>query len=143
MEEITQIFIGFLSAILSTILGLVLVEIQKVLKAKFGQVGVKTAEIIALNAVRAVEQIAKDQDIKGDEKLSVAKSWFITVANKQGLRLSDEMIDGFLESAVKSMKDSWNSTNTTDVYTTVPQLDTMVNMQPTEDLTHVVENYGK
>lgn len=109
MEQITDMMVQFALTILIAILGTVLQSAKKWILAKFGESGVKTAEIIANNAVNAIEQITKNTDVNGHEKLKMAKDWFITVADKQGLKLTDDMIDGFLESAVKSMNDGWYS----------------------------------
>ena len=109
MEQITDMLVQFALTILIAILGTVLQSAKKWILSKFGESGVRTAEIIANNAVSAIEQITKDTDVKGHEKLKMAKDWFITVADKQGLKLTDDMIDGFLESAVKSMNDGWYS----------------------------------
>lgn len=109
MEQITDMLVQFALTILIAILGTVLQSAKKWILAKFGESGVRTAEIIANNAVNAIEQITMNTDVKGHEKLQMAKDWFITVADKQGLKLTDDMIDGFLESAVKSMNDGWYS----------------------------------
>lgn len=144
MEQITELIAQFTMTILVAMLGLLLQSLRQWISAKFGESGVRTAEILANNAVLAVEQIADLEGIKGKEKLAKARQWFIKTSREQGIHMSEQMIDGFLESAVKSMNDGWEKK--VEVKTTIPQLDNnMVNMQPTSDIIHEVEidNYGK
>lgn len=144
MEQITELIAQFTMTILVAMLGLLLQSLRQWISAKFGESGVRTAEILANNAVLAVEQIADLEGIKGQEKLAKARQWFIATSKEQGINMSEQMIDGFLESAVKSMNEGWNKS--VEVRTTIPQLDNnMVNMQPTSDIVHEVEidSYGK
>ncbi|KPJ22380.1 phage holin, partial [Streptococcus phocae] len=68
---------------------------------------VKIAEIVARNAVEAVEQIAYDKDINGIEKLTEAKVAVRDELSKHNVYLSDKQMEVFIEAAVKRMNDNW------------------------------------
>ncbi|MZX74422.1 phage holin [Streptococcus pyogenes] len=73
MEELIQVITGSALSILTIFAGIVVKLIKDYLLKKGGEKAVKIAEIVARNAVEAVEQIAYDKDIKGIEKLTEAK----------------------------------------------------------------------
>ncbi|HER5921896.1 TPA: phage holin, partial [Streptococcus pyogenes] len=73
MQEITNIITGSSLSILTILAGIVVKLVKDYLLKKGGEKAVKIAEIVARNAVEAVEQIAYDKDIKGIEKLTEAK----------------------------------------------------------------------
>ncbi|HEQ2226265.1 TPA: phage holin [Streptococcus pyogenes] len=73
MEELIQVITGSALSILTIFAGIVVKLVKDYLLKKGGEKAVKIAEIVARNAVEAVEQIAYDKDIKGIEKLTEAK----------------------------------------------------------------------
>lgn len=73
MQEITNIITGSSLSILTILAGIVVKLVKDYLLKKGGEKAVKIAEIVARNAVEAVEQISYDKDIKGIEKLTEAK----------------------------------------------------------------------
>ena len=74
---------------------------------KGGEKAVKIAEILAKNAVHAVEQVAQETGYKGDEKLEQAKVYMISELKKYNVSMSDKELEVFVESAVKQMNDAW------------------------------------
>lgn len=101
MEELIQVITGSALSILTIFAGIV------VKFKKGGEKAVKIAEIVARNAVEAVEQIAYDKDIKGIEKLTEAKIAVRDELSKHNVYLSDKQMEVFIEAAVKRMNDSW------------------------------------
>lgn len=64
MEELIQVITGSALSILTIFAGIVVKLVKDYLLKKGGEKAVKIAEIVARNAVEAVEQIAYDKDIK-------------------------------------------------------------------------------
>ena len=72
-----------------------------------GEKTVKIAEILAKNAVNAVEQVATETGYKGDEKLTQARAKIRAELTKYNISMTDKDLDTFVESAVKQMNDAW------------------------------------
>lgn len=62
MEELIQVITGSALSILTIFAGIVVKLVKDYLLKKGGEKAVKIAEIVARNAVEAVEQIAYDKD---------------------------------------------------------------------------------
>ncbi|ABN10828.1 N-acetylmuramoyl-L-alanine amidase [Streptococcus pyogenes] len=107
MQEITNIITGSSLSILTILAGIVVKLVKDYLLKKGGEKAVKIAEIVARNAVEAVEQIAYDKDIKGIEKLTEAKVAVRDELSKHNVYLSDKQMEVFIEAAVKRMNDNW------------------------------------
>ncbi len=107
MQEITNIITGSSLSILTILAGIVVKLVKDYLLKKGGEKAVKIAEIVARNAVEAVEQISCDKDIKGIEKLTEAKVAVRDELSKHNVYLSDKQMEVFIESAVKRMNDNW------------------------------------
>lgn len=107
MQEITNIITGSSLSILTILAGIVVKLVKDYLLKKGGEKAVKIAEIVARNAVEAVEQIAYDKDIKGIEKLTDAKVAVRDELSKHNVYLSDKQMEVFIEAAVKRMNDNW------------------------------------
>ena len=80
---------------------------KEYLLQKGGEKAVKIAEILAKNAVHAVEQVAQETGYKGDEKLEQAKVYMISELKKYNVSMTDKELEVFVESAVKQMNDAW------------------------------------
>ncbi|HEQ4534370.1 TPA: phage holin [Streptococcus pyogenes] len=106
MQEITNIITGSSLSILTILAGIVVKLVKDYLLKKGGEKAVKIAEIVARNAVEAVEQISYDKDIKGIEKLTEAKVAVRDELSKHNVYLSDKQMEVFIESAVKRMNDN-------------------------------------
>ena len=68
---------------------------------------IKIVEILAKNAVTAVEQVAAEAGYKGDEKLEQARDKVRAELTKYNISMTDKDLDTFVESAVKQMNDAW------------------------------------
>lgn len=101
---------GFLS-ILTGFVWSVVGAIKRYLLAKGGEKAVKIVEIIAKNVVAAVEQMTKDETIKGQEKLDTAVLLAQAELGKYQLYLTEQELKVFLESAVKQMNEAWRANN--------------------------------
>ena len=74
---------------------------------KGGEQTVKIVEILAKNAVHAVEQVASETGYKGEEKLEQARTKIRAELTKYNISMTDKDLDTFVESAVKQMNDAW------------------------------------
>lgn len=107
MEELIQVITGSALSILTIFAGIVVKLVKDYLLKKGGEKAVKIAEIVARNAVEAVEQITYDKDIKGIEKLTEAKVAVRDELSKHNVYLSEKQMEVFIEAAVKRMNDNW------------------------------------
>jgi LL-H family phage holin len=107
MQQIQEIVISGAMGILTILAGIVVKAVKDFLIAKGGEKSIKIVEILAKNAVNAVEQVAKETGIKGEEKLAKAKSAIVNELDKYNVYMSDKDLDVFVESAVKQMNDNW------------------------------------
>ncbi|OHX28318.1 holin [Streptococcus phage Javan273] len=107
MQEINNIITGSALSILTILAGIVVKQVKEYLLKKGGEKAVKIAEIVAKNAVEAVEQIAYNKDIKGLDKLTEAKISMQSELSKHNVYLSNQDMEMFIEAAVKRMNDAW------------------------------------
>ena len=107
MQQITEIIIASATGILTILAGIVVKSIKDFLVKKGGEKTIKIVEILAKNAVNAVEQVAAETGYKGDEKLEQARDKVRTELTKYNISMTDKDLDTFVESAVKQMNDAW------------------------------------
>lgn len=107
MQQIQEIVISGAMGILTILAGIVVKAVKEFLIAKGGEKSIKIVEILAKNAVNAVEQVTKETGIKGEEKLAEAKTAMVNELEKYNVYMSDKDLDVFIESAVKQMNDNW------------------------------------
>lgn len=107
MQQIQQIVISGTLSIITILVGIIVHAVKSWLVKKGGEKTVKIIEILAKNAVNAVEQINKETDLKGEEKLNQAKKYIAQELKKYNVYLSDKDLNMFVESAVKQMNDQW------------------------------------
>lgn len=107
MEHLTELILGTATGILAILAGTIIHEVKKYLIAKGGKRAVEIAEILAKNAVNAVEQVANETGYKGADKLASAKAQILTELQKYNIHMSEDDLTLFVESAVKQMHDSW------------------------------------
>ncbi|MDS4951218.1 phage holin, LLH family, partial [Streptococcus pneumoniae] len=74
MQQITEIITNGAISILVILAGVVVRAVKDYLVQKGGEKAVIIAEILAKNAVNAVEQVAAETGYKGDEKLAQARA---------------------------------------------------------------------
>ena len=103
MQQINEIIINAAISILVILAG---IAVKTVIK-KGGEQSVKIVEILAKNAVNAVEQVSTETGYKGEEKLEQARIKIRAELNKYNIGMTDKDLDTFVESAVKQMNDAW------------------------------------
>ena len=107
MQQITEIITNGAISILVILAGIAVKAVKDYLIKEGGEKTVKIAEILAKNAVHAVEQVASETGYKGDEKLEQARAKIRAELTKYNISMTDKDLDTFVESAVKQMNDTW------------------------------------
>ena len=107
MQQISEIIANGAVSITIILLAIAVKTFKEYLVKEGGEKAVKIAEILAKNAVHAVDQVAQETGYKGDEKLEQAKVYMISELKKYNVSMTDKELDVFVESAVKQMNDAW------------------------------------
>ena len=107
MQQINEILLNGAISILVILIGIAVKAVKEYLVAKGGEKTIKIVEILAKNAVNAVEQVASETGYKGEEKLEQARIKIRAELNKYNISMTDRDLDTFVESAVKQMNDAW------------------------------------
>ena len=107
MTQLNEFMIAFATGFLAVAIGSIVKAVKEYLLQKGGEKAVKIAEILAKNAVHAVEQVAQETGYKGDQKLEQAKVYMISELKKYNVTMTDKELEVFVESAVKQMNDAW------------------------------------
>ncbi len=107
MEHLTELILGTETGIIGIIGGVIIHEAKKYLIAKGGKRAVEIAEILARNAVNAVEQITKLDQEHHVDKLDMAKRRITSQLEKYNIYMTETQLETFIESAVKQMNDAW------------------------------------
>jgi len=107
MQQITEIIVASATGILTILAGVAVKSIKDFLIKKGGEKTIKIVEILAQNAVNAVEQVAAETGYKGEEKLGQARDKIRAELTKYNISMTDRDLDTFVESAVKRMNDAW------------------------------------
>lgn len=107
MQQISEIIANGAVSIAIILLGVAVKAVKEYLVKEGGEKTVKITEILAKNAVHAVEQVAAETGYKGDEKLEQARDKVRAELTKYNISMTDKDLDTFVESAVKQMNDAW------------------------------------
>lgn len=107
MQQITEIIVASATGILTILAGIAVKSIKDFLIKKGGEKTIKIVEILAKNAVNAVEQVAAETGYKGEEKLEQARTKIRAELTKYNISMTDKDLDTFVESAVKQMNEAW------------------------------------
>ena len=107
MQQINEILLNGAVSILIILAGIAVKAVKDYLIQKGGEKTIKIVEILAKNAVNAVEQVASETGYKGDEKLEQARDKVRAELTKYNISMTDKDLDTFVESAVKQMNDAW------------------------------------
>lgn len=107
MQQINEILINGVVSILVILVGVAVKAVKDYLVQKGGEKTIKIVEILAKNAVNAVEQVASETGYKGEEKLEQARTKIRAELTKYNINMTDRDLDTFIESAVKQMNDAW------------------------------------
>ncbi|WP_088787900.1 phage holin, partial [Streptococcus pneumoniae] len=97
MQQITEIIIAFATSFLTVAVGGIVKAVKDYLLRKGGEKAVIIAEILAKNAVHAVEQVAAETGYKGDEKLAQARAKVRAELTKYNISMTDKDLDTFVE----------------------------------------------
>lgn len=107
MQQINEILLNGAVSILVILVGITVKSVKEYLVQKGGEKTIKIVEILAKNAVNAVEQVSSETGYKGEEKLEQARIKIRSELNKYNISMTDSDLDTFVESAVKQMNDAW------------------------------------
>lgn len=107
MQQINEILINGAISILVILLGIAVKAVKDYLIKKGGEKTIKIVEILAKNAVHAVEQVASETGYKGEEKLEQARAKIRAELGKYNISMTDKELDTFVEASVKEMNDAW------------------------------------
>ena len=107
MQQINEILLNGAVSILVILLGIAVKAVKNYLVQKGGEKTIKIVEILAKNAVNAVEQVASETGYKGEEKLEQARDKIRAELTKYNISMTDKDLDTFVESAVKQMNEAW------------------------------------
>lgn len=107
MTQFNEIIIAFATGFLAVATGSIVKAVKDYLLRKGGEKTIKIIEILAKNAVNAVEQVAAETGYKGEEKLEQARTKIRAELSKYNISMTDKDLDTFVESAVKQMNDAW------------------------------------
>lgn len=107
MQQINEIIANGAISILVIMLGIAVKAVKDYLIKKGGEQTVKIVEILARNAVNAVEQVASETGYKGEEKLEQARAKIRAELSKYNISMTDRDLDTFIEASVKQMNDAW------------------------------------
>lgn len=107
MQQINEILLNGAISILVILTGIAVKAVKEYLVQKGGEKTIKIIEILAKNAVNAVEQVSAETGYKGEEKLEQARIKIRAELNKYNINMTDSDLDTFVESAVKQMNDAW------------------------------------
>ena len=107
MQQINEILLNGAISILVILVGVAVKSVKEYLVQKGGEKTIKIVEILAKNAVNAVEQVSAETGYKGEEKLEQARILIRAELSKYNISMTDRDLDTFVESAVKQMNDAW------------------------------------
>ena len=107
MTQLNEFITNGAVSIAIILLAIAVKTVKEYLIKEGGEKTVKIAEILAKNAVHAVEQVAQETGYKGDEKLEQARDKVRAELTKYNISMTDKDLDTFVESAVKQMNDAW------------------------------------
>ena len=107
MQQINEIIANGAVSIAIILLGIAVKAVKDYLIKEGGEKTVKIVEILAKNAVNAVEQVASETGYKGEEKLEQARTKILAELSKYNISMTDKDLDTFVESAVKQMNEAW------------------------------------
>jgi len=107
MEQLTEIIVSSAAGILAIVAGMIMREVKKYLITRGGKRAVEITEVLARNAVNAVEQITMLDQEHHVDKLDMAKRRITSQLEKYNIYMTETQLETFIESAVKQMNDAW------------------------------------
>ncbi|UGO51060.1 holin [Bacillus phage vB_BanS_Nate] len=107
MEQIQVELLNLVVAVLTALVGVATKSLVSFLKKKGVVAQVQNNKEVVAIVVKAVEQMYGQ--LKGEEKLDMAKMELIKLMQEKKIKMSEAEIDLMIEAMVKEMKDSANS----------------------------------
>jgi phage holin, LL-H family len=107
MQQINEIIANGAISILVILAGIAVKAVKDYLVQKGGEKTIKIIEILAKNAVNAVEQVSAETGYKGEEKLEQARIKIRAELGKYNISMTDRDLDTFIEASVKQMNEAW------------------------------------
>ena len=107
MNQITEIVVASSLSILTALIGIVAGAVKNYLVTRGGKKALEVVEILAKNAVNATEQVANKLDIHGSAKREHAKTSLIENLKAYNIYLTNDQLNTFIESAVKTANEAW------------------------------------
>ena len=101
MNQITEIVTSGAMSIFVVLVGIVVNAVKNYLTTRGGKKALEVVEILAKNAVNATEQVA--------DKLEYAKTSLIEGLEAHNIYLTNDQLNTFIESAVKTANDAWKN----------------------------------
>lgn len=105
--EITNAVVSALGTILVALIGYVSQRVASYLKEKAITEKLANKQYLIDVAVNAVEQIYRQEN--GERKFELAKNEAIKLLGDNGITISNEELESFIEASVKAMNDGFNS----------------------------------
>ena len=121
---ITEAILTGLATILVAFIGYLAQKVAAYLKEKGIAEQLESKGYLVDVAVKAVEQIYKNQD--GHTKFELAKEEAVKLLKNNGLEVSSVELDNFIESSVKAMKDGFIGVIDIDKSFPAPDIETEV-----------------
>lgn len=109
MNQITEIVVASSLSILTALIGIVASAVKNYLVTRGGKKALEVVEILAKNAVNATEQVANKLDIHGSAKREHAKTSLIENLKAYNIYLTNDQLNTFIESAVKTANEAWKN----------------------------------
>ena len=109
MNQITEIVTSGAMSILVVLVGIVVNAVKNYLTTRGGKKALEVVEILAKNAVNATEQVADKLDIHGSAKREHAKTSLIENLKAYNIYLTNDQLNTFIESAVKTANEAWKN----------------------------------
>ena len=109
MNQITEIVTSGAMSIFVVLVGIVVNAVKNYLTTRVGKKALEVVAILARNAVNATEQVADKLDIHGKDKLEYAKTSLIEGLEAHNIYLTNDQLNTFIESAVKTANDAWKN----------------------------------
>ena len=107
MENIQVELVNLAVAVLTALVGLATKSVVSFLKKKGIVAQVQNNKEVVSIVVKAVEQMYGQ--LKGEEKLNMAKMELIKLMKQKKIKMTEEEIDLMIEAMVKEMKDQTNA----------------------------------
>ena len=109
MNQITEIVTSGSMIIFVVLVGIFVNAVKNYLTTRGVKKALEVVEILARNAVNATEQVADKLDIHGKDKLEYAKTSLIEGLEAHNIYLTNDQLNTFIESAVKTANDAWKN----------------------------------